>query len=147
MIIVQIKQIISLGILILSMLGVTSTLKSQNDRIKPPKRASKIKSVDVFVDHSFELYNKVFVYDSLVRAGYETTTEEDNFIMESMKANLDSLWDVAPDLIDDLNGKISLKKGKAILNLNKSKKAIKESMKMVKAYLIEEKEEDEKNKK
>jgi len=140
------KQLISKGLVLICVFGWVSSLQSQNIRINPPKRQSKILSVDVFVDHSFDLYHKVFVYDSLQRAGYETTSDEEDFIMEAMKEDLDSLWSVAPNLIDDLSGKVSLKKGKALLNLNKSKRAIKESMKMIKTYLIEEKEGNEEKK-
>lgn len=117
----------------------------QNDtkRIKRPKKHSKIESADAFVDHSFDLYHKVFVYDSLNRSGYDISEEEDDIIMESMKQDLDSLWAIAPDLLDDLsNNPISLKKGKAVLNLNKAKKAIKTSLVIVKNYLKDDDEQE-----
>ncbi|WP_047547489.1 hypothetical protein [Psychroserpens sp. Hel_I_66] len=123
---------------------------SQPKRQKPPKRASKIKSVDQFVDNTFDLYHKVFVYDSLTQAGVEVPSEIEDALVERAERDLDSLWQVLPTIVDDMTSgnENIMRKGKATINLNKSKKALKYCIKTVKAYFVgtdEEDEEDDKN--
>lgn len=112
--------------------------QSQTQRIKPPKRKSKIESVDLFVKQSFELYNNVFVYDSLTKLDAEIPSEIEDAMLELAEKNVDSLWQTLPVMFDDLaNGDANLiKKGKATVNLNKSKKALKFCIKTVKAFVM-----------
>lgn len=120
---------------------------SQEKRIKPPKRNSKIKSVDQFVDHSFELYHKVFVYDSLVTAGVEVPVEIEDELMERAERDVDSLMQVAPDIAEDISDAPFMKQAKATFNLNRTKKALKFCMITVKTYFVGTKEEDEEDNK
>ncbi|QRM89961.1 hypothetical protein FG167_12215 [Lacinutrix sp. WUR7] len=117
---------------------------SQEKRVKPPKRESKISSVDHFVDKTFNLYHKVFVYDSLTQAGVEIPTEIEDELMEHAEKDIDSLWDIFPEVFDDMaNGNANLmKKGKATANLNKSKKVLRYCVLMVKTYFVGTEEEE-----
>lgn len=109
-------------------------------RIKAPKRESKIKSADQFVDNSFSLYHKIYVYDSLSKANVEIPSELEDALLKSAQTDLDSLWQVLPTVVEDMSsGNASiLKKGKATLNLNKSKKALAFCIKTVKLYFKDE---------
>ena len=89
-------------------------------RIKPPKRDSKVKSVDLFVNNTFDLYHKVFVYDSLVRAGVEVPSEIEDELVERAEQNIDSLYQVVPDILDDISNTSIMKQAKATLNLNRA---------------------------
>ncbi|WP_299100837.1 hypothetical protein [uncultured Winogradskyella sp.] len=116
---------------------------SQVKRLKPPKRNSKIESVDKFVNHSFELYYKVFVYDSLTRAGIEVPAEIEDELIERAESDVDSLWQEVPDIVDDISDASFMKQAKATLNLNRSKKALKFCMFAVKEYFVGTKEDED----
>ncbi|WP_178989060.1 hypothetical protein [Winogradskyella schleiferi] len=133
------KSILAIFILFLFSTGSWS----QENRIKPPKRKSKITSVDNFVKHSFELYHKVFVYDSLSRAGVEVPAEIEDELMERAERDVDSLWQEVPDIADDISDAPFMRQAKATLNLNKSKKALKFCMLSVKAYFAGTEEDEE----
>ncbi len=114
--------------------------QSQTNRIKPPKRESKVSSVDLFVDKSFNLYNKVFVYDSLTQAGIDIPAELEDELAERAEQDLDSLWQLAPDIVDDISDASFMKQAKATVNLNKAKKALKYCGLIIKSYFIPEEE-------
>ena len=119
-----------------------NAVHAQEKRIKRPKKNCKIASVDGFVNYSFELYNKVFVYDSLAKAGVELTGEQEDLVFASVQRDADSLYQIFPTVLDDMTSSKSsiIKKAKATLNLNKAKKAIKYTGKTVKGYLAGEEE-------
>ena len=112
-------------------------------RLKPPRKASKVKSVDLFVNKSFEIYHKVFVYDSLVKLDIEIPDELEDEIVERIEQDVDSLWNVVPDILDDIDDASFMKKAKAVLNLNKAKKVLKFCLITVKNHLVGTKEEDD----
>ncbi|MEY8870300.1 MULTISPECIES: hypothetical protein [Meridianimaribacter] len=112
-------------------------------RIKPPKRASKVESVDAFVNNTFELYHKVFVYDSLVNAGVEIPAEIEDELVEHAEQDVDSLLQIVPDLIDDISDAPFMRQAKATLNLNKAKKALKYCGITIKTYFVGTKEEED----
>ncbi|KJD33629.1 hypothetical protein PK35_07290 [Tamlana nanhaiensis] len=116
---------------------------SQENRLQPPRRESKIKSTDHFVEKTFSLYNKVFVYDSLTRAGVEIPVELEDELMERAEQDIDSLWDVVPDIVDDIADASFMKQAKATLNLNRAKKALKFCGDYVKTSILGTKEEEE----
>lgn len=133
----SISKLCSYMCLIISMLFLLSTnCWSQENRINPPRKVSKITSVDNFVKHSFELYHKVFVYDSLTKAGIEVPAEIEDELMERAEKDVDSLWGEVPDIADDISDAPFMRQAKATLNLNKSKKALKFCMLSVKAYFL-----------
>ncbi|NRD19808.1 hypothetical protein HNV08_07080 [Winogradskyella eckloniae] len=116
---------------------------SQVNRLKPPKRNSKIESVDKFVNHSFELYHKVFVYDSLYKAGVEVPAEIEDALIERAERDVDSLWQEVPNIVDDISDAPFMKQAKATFNLNRSKKALKFCMTAVKEYFVGIKEDED----
>ncbi|GHC51403.1 hypothetical protein [Ulvibacter litoralis] len=122
---------------------VTSGVWAQDKRIKPPKRDSNIESVDGFVNHTFDLYNKVFVYDSLTQKGVEIPAEYEDAILEDMEKNLDSMYQILPVVIEDMGGQPFAKKAKGTLNLNKARRALTFSIRTVKVYFLGESEKEE----
>lgn len=128
-------------LLILLLLPISGL--SQNKRHSKPKRHSKIESADVFVDITYRLYNKVYVHDSLTHVGVEIPADLESELIESAQGDVDSLWQVIPDVIDDIaNSDASiLHKSRATLNLNKSKKALKYCAIYVKQMVLGKKEE------
>ncbi|WP_452227053.1 hypothetical protein [Lacinutrix cladophorae] len=130
-------------LIILAVFLLPMDVFSQEKRISPPKRESNIISVDQFVDNTFNLYHKVFVYDSLTQAGVEVPAEIEDELMERAEKDIDSLWDIFPEVFDDMaNGRANLmKKGRATANLNKSKKVLRYCLTMVKTYFVGTEEE------
>lgn len=116
---------------------------SQERRLKPPKKGARIASVDKFVNHTFELYHKVFVYDSLTRAGIEIPQDIEDELMERAERDVDSLWQQVPDIAEDVSDASFMKQAKATFNLNRAKKALKFCLTAVKTYFVGPKEEDE----
>lgn len=119
---------------------------SQNKRQQKPKRHSTIESADKFVDVTYNLYNKVYVHDSLTRVGVEIPGDLEYELIERAQDDVDSLWQILPDVIDDIaNSNASiLSKGRATLNINKSKKTLKQCAFYVKQLVLGTKEEEEK---
>jgi len=115
------------------------------ERIDPPKKASKIESADQFVDNTFNLYHKIFVYDSLSLKGVEIPPELEDELVARAQHDVDSLWQVLPDVFDDLSsGRGNLmRKGKATLNLNKAKKALRYCLTTMKIYFVGTEEEED----
>ncbi len=119
---------------------------SQPKRIKPPKRNSKIKSADQFIKNTFKLYDKIYVYDSLTVAGVDIPSELEDELTMRAEQDLDSLLQLAPDIIDDISDASFMKQARATMNLNKAKKALKYCGLTIKNYFLgEEEEEEEKN--
>ncbi|RED42951.1 hypothetical protein DFQ10_107138 [Winogradskyella eximia] len=137
----NLSRFMFLGMSILFLLSTNCW--SQEIRIKPPKKASKITSVDKFVKHSFELYHKVFVYDSLTKAGVEVPAEIEDELMERAERDVDSLWQEVPDIAEDISDAPFMRQAKATFNLNRSKKALKFCMLSVKAYFIGTEEDED----
>ncbi|ALJ04333.1 hypothetical protein APS56_03885 [Pseudalgibacter alginicilyticus] len=115
---------------------------SQSTRLSMPNRSSKIKSTDDFVKNTFKLYDKVFVYDSLTVAGVEIPPELEEELLESAERDIDSLWEVVPNIVDDIGDASFMKQARATLNLNKAKKALKYCANYVKTTILGKKEED-----
>lgn len=133
--------LIAIGILFLMPLNSIS----QNKKQLKPKRNSKIESADKFVDITYNLYHKVYIHDSLTQVGVEIPGDLESEILESAQNDVDSLWQVLPDVIDDIaNSNASfVNKGRATLNLNKSKKALKYCATYVKQMVVGTKEEED----
>lgn len=129
-----------LVIILLFFIGLPLISWSQTKRLKPPKRSSRIECVDNFVNHSFELYHKVFVYDSLTKAGVEVPAEIEDELIERAEIDADSLWQEVPNLLDEISDASVMKQAKATINLNKTKKALKFCITAIKNYFIEPEE-------
>jgi len=117
-------------------------LQAQTKKIKRPSSRVGIGSVDTFAQNSFDLYDKVYMYDGYAEAG---TPLEDNDL-DVLSNALDDLADLstsAPDIISDLDGQGALKQAKATLQIKRAKKALTYSIKTAKKLLTENRKEDD----
>jgi outer membrane protein OmpA-like peptidoglycan-associated protein len=122
---------------------LSPVLEAQTKKIKRPKSKVGIYSVDNFVGESFDLYDKVYKYDGYAAAG-TPLEDEDIDVLEEALEEMSSLSESAPDILNDLDGVGVLKQGKATLQINKAKKALKYSIKTAKELLLGQRERDKK---
>ena len=108
--------------------------EAQTKKIKRPKSRVGIHSVDSFVQESFDLYDKVYMYDGYAEAG-TPLDDSDIDVLEDALNEMTALSESAPDIISDLDGVGALKQAKATLQINKAKKALKYSIKTAKELL------------
>ncbi|WP_138433048.1 OmpA family protein [Winogradskyella algicola] len=118
---------------------ITPTLDAQTKKIKRPKNRVGVASVDSFVQESFDLYDKVYKYDGYAASG-KSLDDDDIDVLEEALGEMSSLSESAPDIINDLDGVGVLKQGKATLQMNKAKKALKYSIKTAKELLLGQRE-------
>lgn len=133
------------AITVLAFLFFIPLSHSQTKKLKRPKSRVGISSVDTFVQESFDLYEKVYKYDGYAQAG-TPLDDEDVDVLEEALTEMTALSDSASNIISDLDGVGILKQGKATLQINKAKKALKYSIKTAKELLLGErnkKEEDD----
>ena len=114
---------------------------AQTKKIKRPKNRVGISSVDRFVRESFDLYDKVYKYDGYAEAG-TPLEDEDIDVLEDALDDVSALSDSAPDILGDLDGAGVLKQGKATLQINRAKKALKYSIKTAKKLILGQRERD-----
>ena len=119
------------------------SLAQDPERITPPSKESKVKSIDDFSNHTFNIYNTIFVYDSLTQAGVEVPAEIEDEIAENIETRVDSLSDIIPEMLDDLDSAPIMRKIRAAGSLNKSRKAITYMLETVKKYTLGESGESE----
>ena len=122
---------------------IIPNLEAQTKQIKRPKSRVGVSSVDTFVSESFDIYDKVYMYDGYVKAG-TPLDDEDIDVLEDALDDLGGLSDSAPDILGDLDGISVLKQGKATLQINKAKKALKYSVKTAKELLLGQRKRDKK---
>ena len=123
------------------------SIEAQSKKTKKLKRPSStlgISSVDTFVSESFDLYDKVYMYDGYAEAG-KSLEDEDLDVLEAALEDITNLSASAPDIISDLDGAGFLKQSKATLAINRAKKALKYSIATAKKLLTtkRDKKEDE----
>lgn len=134
------QSILILGILLFFLIP---KLSAQPKEIKRPKSRVGVPSVDQFVQESFDIYNKVYRYDGYAQAG-TPLDDEDIDVLEDTLDDLQGLSDSAPDILGDLEGISVIKQGKATLQINRAKKALKYSVKTAKELLLGQREQNEK---
>ncbi|MDT0650029.1 hypothetical protein [Autumnicola edwardsiae] len=117
-------------------LCTTATNAQDQERITPPGKPSKVKSIDDFSNHCFKIYNTVFVYDSLVQTGVEIPAEIEDEIATDIEARIDSLSDIVPDMIGEVDNAPLMRKLRAAGSLNKSRKAISYMLQFTKKYTL-----------
>lgn len=110
--------------------------EAQGKKLKRPKNTVGVSSVDHFVRNSFDIYDKVYTYDGYAQNG-TPLSDEDLDVLEDAMDDMTALSESAPNIIDDLDGVGILKQGKATLNMNKAKKALKYSITTTKRLLTE----------
>ena len=118
------KSYVRTSHLIFALLLVIPDTIAQTKKIKRPKSRVGISSVDTFVKESFDLYDKVYKYDGYAEAG-TPLDDEDIDVLEEALVEVTALSESAPDILSDLDGVGVLKQGKATLQINKAKKALK----------------------
>lgn len=123
---------------------VTPNLNAQTKKLKRPKNRVGISSVDNFVKESFDLYDKVYKYDGYAAAG-TPLEDEDIDVLEEALEDLSNLSNSAPDILKDIDGAGVLKQGKATLQINRAKKALKYSVKTAKELLLGQRERETKD--
>lgn len=107
---------------------------AQTKKIKRPSSTVGISSVDTFVRESFNIYDKVYMYDGYAVSG-KSLDDSDIDVLEQAIDNVSGLLDSAPNILSDLDGKSVLKQSKATLQVNRAKKALKYSLKTAKELL------------
>lgn len=122
----------------------TTVLIAQTKKLKRPTSRVKVASVDKFVQNSFDVYDKVYMYDGYAEQGKELT-DDDIDVLENALDDLADLSDSAPNILSDLDGVGVLKQGKATLQINRAKKALKYSITTAKELLAGQRERDEKS--
>ena len=131
---IVLKQIIiTIGLVVF----LAPTVASQTKKLKRPKSSVGISSVDRFVKESFDLYDKVYIYDGYAAAG-KALEDEDIDVLEDALVDLALLSESAPDILNDLDGAGIFKQSKATLQINKAKKALTYSVKTTKKLLLGE---------
>lgn len=138
------KSAISILSFWMAFVFITPNLEAQTKQIKRPKSRTGVNSVDTFVSESFDIYDKVYKYDGYAESG-TPLEDEDIDVLEDALDDLEGLSDSAPDILGDLDGLSVLKQGKATLQMNKAKKALKYSIKTAKKLLLGERERDKKD--
>jgi len=124
---------------------VIPNLEAQTKKVKRPKSKVGISSVDSFVQESFDLYDKVYKYDGYAAAG-TPLEDEDLDVLEEALAEVTSLSESAPDIINDLEGAGLIKQSKATLQINRTKKALVYSIKTAKALLLGQRQPEKEDK-
>ncbi len=137
------KSAISILSIWMAFVFIIPNLEAQTKQIKRPKSRTGVNSVDTFVSESFDIYDKVYKYDGYAESG-TPLEDEDIDVLEDALDDLEGLSDSAPDILGDLDGLSVLKQGKATLQMNKAKKALKYSIKTAKKLLLGERERDKK---
>ncbi|MGV6832429.1 MAG: OmpA family protein [bacterium] len=127
---------LKVGVLTLALVLCANFIYSQTKRIKRPSSRVGVSSVDRFVQNSFDIYDKVYRYDSYAAQG-KSLEDEDIDVLENALTDLEELSTSAPDIISDLDGVGMLKQGKATLQMNRAKKALKYSITTAKKLLTE----------
>ncbi|MDT0606891.1 OmpA family protein [Croceitalea rosinachiae] len=123
---------------LLSLLAIFIFFISANAQTKKLKRPSSrvgVSSIDQFVRESFDLYDKVYMYDGYAKAG-TPLSDEDIDVLEQALDDVTGLSDSAPDILSDIEGIGVLKQSKATLQINRAKKALKYSIKTSKELLL-----------
>ena len=137
------NQSLKISAILIAFLFSNQFTNAQTKKIKRPKSRVGVSSVDTFVQESFDLYDKVYKYDGYAEAG-TPLDDEDIDVLEEALTEVTALSESAPNIISDLDGVGILKQGKATLQVNKSKKAIKYSIKTAKELLLGQRERDKK---
>ena len=107
------------------------SIQAQSKRLKRPTSSVGISSVDTFVRESFDLYDKVYRFDGYAEAGKPLEDDDLELLIDAVEDS-ERILATAPDAISDIDGAGVLKQGKATLQMNRAKKALKYSLKTAK---------------
>ena len=121
---------------------LVTQVDAQTKKLKRPKTPVGISSVDNFVRESFDLYDKVYIYDSYVESGLPLK-EGAIILLEDALYDLTILSESAPNILSDIDGAGVIKQGRATLQLNRAKKALNYSIKTAKKLILNNKKEED----
>lgn len=124
-------------------LFITESYSQDNERLTPPRKQSNVKSIDEFSNQTFEIYNTIFVYDSLTAAGVKIPAEIEDEIAADIETRIDSLSNIVPDMLEDVDDAPIIRKLRAAGSLNKSRKAISYMLLTMKKYTLGEPADEE----
>ncbi|MCP9199705.1 hypothetical protein MKO06_07300 [Gramella sp. GC03-9] len=104
--------------------------------MKRPTKEVGISSVDSLVDKSFDMYDAVYDYNLRLESGEELNDEEMD-LLEQISHDSELLSAYAIEAAEDIDGRSVFRQGKALLNLNRAKKALTYCLVTTKEILIE----------
>ncbi|WP_405413040.1 OmpA family protein [Maribacter sp. Asnod1-A12] len=132
---------LKIAVILFGVLLITQFSFAQEKRLKRPSGRVGIPNVDSFVNESFDLYDKVYAYDNYAQED-QPLDEDDYEVLIDTVEDSENVLTTAPDAISDIKGANILKQGKATLQMNRAKKALKYSVKTAKKILSEKKKND-----
>ncbi len=135
------KSIFKTTLLIICFICVVPNLDAQTKRIKRPRSSIGVSSADTFIRESFDLYDKVYKYDGYKENG-TPLTDDDFDALEYGIEDAERILATAPNVIADLDGVGVIKQGKATLQVNKAKKALRYCIETLPTLLEERKKDD-----
>ena len=127
---------LKLALFLFGFLFISHTIEAQEKRLKRPSGRVGITSVDTFVRESFDLYDRVYIYDNYAQEGKPLEEDDYEALIDTVE-DTESVLSSAPDAVSDIDGAGVLKQGKATLQMNRAKKALKYSLKTAKKLLSE----------
>ena len=130
---------IIMGLLVISCMFITQSTEAQTKKLKRPSSRVGISSTDTFVQRSFNLYDKVYMYDGYSESGKPLEDDDYEILIDAVDDG-ERILATAPDAIADIDGAGVLKQGKATLQMNRAKKALTYSIKTGKKLLTERRE-------
>jgi predicted nucleic acid-binding Zn finger protein len=105
-------------------------------RLQPPKKSTKVESVDTFVTSAFTIYNTTFDFHyGATQEVEDTDATKEKDQLEMLEEQINNMIDSVPDIVDEIEKQSVATKLRATLNLNKAVKALKQSGKFVKMEL------------
>jgi hypothetical protein len=133
------------ALFLFGILFISPFAQAQEKRLKRPSSRVGIPSVDTFVRESFDLYDKVYIYDNYAQEGRPLEDDDYEALIDTVE-DTEQVLSSAPDAVMDIDGAGVLKQGKATLQMNRAKKALKYSLETAKKLLSEKRgESDETN--
>ncbi|MDU8885393.1 OmpA family protein [Yeosuana sp. MJ-SS3] len=109
-------------------------IQAQTKKIKRPSSSVGVASTDTFVKESFDIYDKVYLYETYAQSDTPLDDSAIDFLEDALN-DVTNLSASAPNVISDLDGQGALKQAKATLQINKAKKALKYSLVTIKELL------------
>ena len=113
---------------------LSNSFQAQTKKIKRPNSRVGIASTDTFVQESFDIYDKVYMYDTYAQSDTPLDDRAIDFLEDAIN-DVTNLSASAPNVISDLDGQGALKQAKATLQINRAKKALKYSITKIKELL------------
>ena len=138
----KLSPILKVALFLFGFLFISPLAQAQEKRLKRPSGRVGIYSVDTFVRESFDLYDKVYIYDNYAQEGKPLEDDDYEALIDTVE-DVEQVLSSAPDAVLDIDGAGVLKQGKATLQMNRAKKALKYSLETAKKLLSDKKGESD----